>query len=561
MKRRINVLLALVMAFTLLFTSTVFAADVYTVKSGDVLWKIARANGTTWQKLAEINELKNPHLIFPNQKLKLMEEKLSNKTLQILHTNDMHGFFVEGKYQGMGAAKLKTIINEKRAANPNTLLLDAGDAMQGANLVTLNKGAAAVTLMNDFAYDAMVAGNHEFDYGVEKLMENKVNLNFPILAANVLKEDGKPLLDEYIIKDMNGIKVGIIGYATPETKFKSHPKNTEGITFEDPVKTTNRLVKMLREEKGVDFVIGVAHLGETGDWPAKAVGEAGGVDLIVDGHSHVKYENGIMAGETLIVSTGDHTKNLGIVTVEFDKDMKVVSKKAELFTKEMAKEITPDPETAALIDKMVEENKVIEEKVVANTTVELDGVRLNVRTGETNLGNLITASMLDVSGADIALMNGGGIRKSISVGDITMGEILEVLPFGNTIQVFNVTGQDLHDAIENGLKNYPKENGGFPHIGGMTVKFDASKEVGKRVVSITVKGEALDPQKTYSLVTNDFLHAGGDGYKMFKGKPTTAEFNTLDAELITYMTKNGTDAGAVTGRMVEVNGMEPVEGE
>ncbi len=570
MKKQFSKVLVFVMVLMLLFTSYSMAADVYTVKSGDVLWKIAFDHNTTAQKLADINNLENPDLIFPDQILKLSDDASADsnkenepepvatgKTIQILHTNDMHGFFLEGKYDGMGAAKLKTLLDQKKAENPNTLVLDAGDAMQGSNLVTLSKGEKATVVMNKMGFDAMVAGNHEFDYGLEILAGNDKLLNFPMLAANVTDADGKNILKDYIVKEIDGVKIGIIGLATPETTFKSHPDNTKGLVFEDPAITTKRLVKKLRDEEGVALVVAVAHLGETGEWPAAESAEVGGVDVIVDGHSHVFYEQGKLVGDTLIVSTGEHTKNLGVVTIELDKDNKVVSKKAELITKEMAKDVVPNQEIADIINEIVEENKVIEEEVVAKTEIELNGERGFVRTGETNLGNILTAALKDVAKSDLALTNGGGIRTSIDVGDITKGEVLKVLPFSNTVRVIELTGADVKAAIENGIADYPKTKGAFPHIAGMTVTFDSSKKAGERVVSLKVDGKDIDLEKTYTLATNDFLVAGGDGYEMFKGKNVVGEYNAMDQVFIDYIAKNGTDAGKLTGRMKEINDVKP----
>ncbi len=569
MKGRFSKLLVGVLVLLMVLSSFSMAGEVYTVKSGDVLWKIARTYGTTWQKLAEINKLKNPHLIFPNQKIVITEDEVKPeqpkpekpkepeiaKTIQILHTNDMHGFFIEGKYDGMGAAKLKTAMETKKAENANTLVLDAGDAMQGANLVTLSDGATAVKVLNALGYDAMTAGNHEFDYGLETLMVNKAGLEFPMVVCNVTKEDGTPLLDPYIIKEVDGIKVAIVGFATPETTYKSHPDNTKGLKFEAPAEAAKRVVKEL--EGKADILVGVGHLGEEGEYPASTVAEVGGFAVIVDGHSHSTYEEGMLVADTLIVSAGEKTKNLGVVTLGFDKDNKLVSKKATLVTKDMAAEIEPDAEVAKLIEEIRAENAKIEEVVVAKTDVVLNGERVFVRTGETNLGNILTASLLDVSKADVALTNGGGIRASIEVGDITKGEILTVLPFGNTVRVIELTGADLKAAIENGVKGYPEPSGGFPHIAGMTVEFDATKEAGSRVTSLKVNGEEVVLDKVYTLATNDFLVAGGDDYKMFKGKKVVGEYGAMDEVMIDFMAANPDYKAEVTGRIKEITGVEP----
>ncbi len=423
-----NKLTKLLLAASLVLSVNTFASKVYIVKNGDSLSKIAIKNNVEWEELAKINKIKNPSLIRPGQKIRL--ENI--KEIQILHTNDMHGFFIEGKYNGMGAAKVKTVLETKKAQNPDTLVLDAGDAMQGANLVTLSKGAKAVEVMNKFNYDAMAPGNHEFDYGLEKLMENKDNLNFPMLACNVTKADGSLLFKPYIIKEIDGVRIAIVGFATPETVFKSHPNNTKGLMFMTPYDALDSLGKELFD-KNVDLIVGVGHLGETGEYTASTVAKAGVIDVMIDGHSHATYPQGIVEGETLIASTGEKTKNVGIVTIKLDLDNNILSKEATLFTKKDAATIVPNEEVVNLIENIKAENKKIEDIVVGNTGEFLQGERGFVRTGETNLGNLLTESLIDISGSDVSLTNGGGIRASIPIGNITKGQVLSVLPFGNTV--------------------------------------------------------------------------------------------------------------------------------
>ncbi|WP_058484895.1 5'-nucleotidase C-terminal domain-containing protein [Defluviitalea phaphyphila] len=488
----------------------------------------------------------------------LIEEgKLSGyDTLTIFHTNDIHGFMEEGAYDGMGYAKIATKVNQTKAKQENVLLLDAGDAIQGSNLVTLNEGEAAIEVMNEMNYDVMVAGNHEFDYGKERLKELEEMANFPILGANIKYEDGTDFLTPYVIKEVGGIKVGIFGLTTPETTYKSHPDNTKGLKFNDIVETAKEMVEELEEQ--TDVIIALAHLGIEGeDTSIKLAQNVEGIDVIIDGHSHSVVENRVENG-TLIVQAGEKSNNLGVVQLAF-KDGELVSKYGYLFSKEEASYLQEDETIKTLIDKIKLENEKIENEVVANSPIDLDGERENVRTKETNLGNLITAAMLDVSGADVALMNGGGIRASIPAGEVTKGEVLTVLPFGNTVRVLEVTGADIKAMMEQGLSTYPEPLGAFPHIAGMTVTFDPSKEAGNRVVEIKVVGKPLDENKTYTLVTNDFLAAGGDGYDMLVNKKVVAEYNTLDQELINYIQKNGFNAAKVDGRIKAIDPISEVD--
>lgn len=472
--------------------------------------------------------------------------------INIMHTNDMHGFFIEGSNDGMGAAKMQTVINMVKQANPNTLLLDAGDALQGHSLVTLNKGENGVKVMNELKYDAMALGNHEFDYSQARLKELKGKLNFPMLAANIKTADGKLFAGDHIIKEVDGVKIGIFGITTPDALFMSHPDNTKGLKFEDPTATAAKEVAALKKH-GADVIICLAHLGDESTTSSSEIlaKNTKGIDVIIDGHSHSTYAEGKMVNGVLIASTGEKTKNLGIIDITFKND-KIKTKRAGLFTKTASKDIKEDATVAALVKSLSEANKTILEEVVATAPFALEGTRAKVRTGETNLGNMITASLLDISKADVALVNGGGIRTSIDQGPVTKGEVLAVLPFGNTVRVIELKGSDLLAALEVGIDQYPTEKGAFPHIGGMSFTFDSKKPAGKRVVSAMVGNAPIDPEKTYKLATNDFLVAGGDGYTMFKGKKVVAEFGAMDEVLIQYMNTKGFDAAPVTNRIKDI---------
>jgi 2',3'-cyclic-nucleotide 2'-phosphodiesterase (5'-nucleotidase family) len=471
--------------------------------------------------------------------------------LTILHTNDVHGFYVEGKYDGMGAAKLGAYVDMMRDEFDDVLFMDAGDALQGNNLVTLSKGEYGTQVMNALGYDVMTAGNHEFDYGKDQLLELEGMLDFPIVSANVEYNDGTAFMDPYIIKDMGDYKVGIFGLSTPETTYKSHPDNTVGLTFIDPNITAEEMVDELEDQ--VDVIIALVHLGLEGDYTSERLAEeVDGIDLIIDGHSHSDLDYGMEVNDTMIVSAGEKSKNLGIVKLDIENG-DVVEVDAYQFDKGESAESPEDAAILALVTELKALNAIIENEVVANSPVVLNGEREFVRTGETNLGNMLTESLLAISSADVALTNGGGIRTSIDVGDVTKGEVLTVLPFGNTVRVIELTGADIVSAIENGITDYPEAKGAFPHIAGMTVKFDSTQPAGSRVVEIKIGGVLINPSATYSMATNDFLVAGGDGYSMFTGKTVIAEFGAMDEVLIDFMASEGFGEAAITGRIMDIN--------
>ncbi|WP_433617419.1 5'-nucleotidase C-terminal domain-containing protein [Paenibacillus cellulositrophicus] len=475
----------------------------------------------------------------------------SGKHITILHTNDMHGRAVEASPE-MGFAKVTGIFNQYRSKNPDTLVLDAGDAVHGTPFATLVQGESIVKVMNEMGYDAMVPGNHEFNYGWKHLVELSKELKFPMLSANVIQSDGTTLFKPYIIKEVDGVKFGIIGLSTPETAYKTNPTNVTGLKFADPSAEAKKWVNEIRGQ--VDVVVVVGHLGQdksSVDTSLKVVKEVPGIDIFIDGHSHTVLENGLMAdNNTLIASAGEYTKYVGVVDLWVDNH-KVVKKEATLIDEKEAADIKADPKVADLVASIQKEQEPILKEKVGETPVKLEGSREKARTGETNLGDLLADAMRDVSQSDVAITNGGGIRASIEAGTITKGDIVTVLPFGNQIVQLKVKGSDIKAALENGVSDYPQSKGGFSQVSGVTFKIDTSKPKGSRVHSVKIGDKALDPNATYSLATNDFMAVGGDEYTMFTKYPQAGMYGALDEALINYIQQGKPIPEGPAGRITE----------
>ena len=289
------------------------------------------------------------------------------------------------------------------------------------------------------------------------------------MGANVVREDGTRDLDEYAIKEVDGIKIGIFGLSTEETKYKSNPKNTEGVNITDPIAKAEEMVKKLEEEK-VDMIIALTHIGiddESSPKSSDIAEKVEGIDLIVDGHSHSMLEEGKVIGDTLLVQTGEHLKNIGVVDVEF-VDGKIKNKVARLVTFEEAATLAEDEEVSNAMNELEKKNEEITSVTVGKTKVDLVGEREVVRTGESNLGNLATDAMLDITGADVALTNGGGIRASIEPGDITKGDILEVFLW----KLYSSEGSKGNRYIEclRAWGCLSRTSRKVPHVAGMTIK-------------------------------------------------------------------------------------------
>ena len=477
------------------------------------------------------------------------------KTISVVHVNDTHGRVEENeKNEELGFAKLKTYYDDKNVEN-NAILLNAGDVVHGTTFATISKGESVVNVMNQMGFTAMTAGNHDFNYGYERLVELNNKANFPIFAANVINENGKNILDSDSIVDVDGTKVGIFGLTTEETKTKSSPVNTEGLTFVNSIETARSEVANLKEQ-GAQVIICLSHLGEdkeSTETSTLIAENVEGIDLIVDGHSHTELQNGRYVDNTLIAQAKAHGNFIGDVTLLLDKNNKIVSKNASLKPYNKMKYLYANKDTASQIEKVANENKKVLDQNVGQTSVELVGTRDMVRTRETNLGDFITDAMIKATGADIAITNGGGIRESIEKGTITKGDVLTVFPFTNFAVTLEVPGSVIKEALEHGLSEAPNSAGKFPQIGGMNVKYDSTKEAGQRVTEITINGQNLDMNKNYTVVTNDFMAIGGDGYEMFKSQKKLEEYELISEIFENAIKKSSTITPEADGRMQDIS--------
>lgn len=488
------------------------------------------------------------------QPLQIFAAEDSNKKITILHTNDMHGRFEKTK-DSIGMDVLATIKKD----TPNSILVDAGDAIHGLPFVTLSKGQDAVDLMNVVGYDFMVPGNHDFNYGYERLKELTLKTGegkMRVLSSNV-KKDGTSVFEPSYVKEINGVKVGFFGLSSEETAYKTNPNNVKGLEFTSPIESAKEEVKNL-EEQGADVIVALSHVGtdESSDPTTYDIVKAvSGIDVVVDGHSHTNMPTGEKINDTLIVSTGDYLNNVGKVDIELSKvngEYEVVKISATHITKAQTENIKSDSMVESKINEIKEsQDKILDVKVGKTETI-LDGVRENVRSKETNLGNLITDAMKDETGADVAITNGGGIRASIGAGDITKRHITQVLPFGNFTVTKELTGAQIKEVLEHGVKYFGEVAGSFAHVSGIKFVVNPTKEVGSRVIDIEINGQKIDMNKKYKVATNDFISAGGDDYPCFSDMPTLNEFGALDETLEKYIEKIGTVNSKVEGRITSV---------
>jgi 5'-nucleotidase/UDP-sugar diphosphatase len=465
-------------------------------------------------------------------------------TLTILHTNDVHAHYQPfDAYAGSceigeectgGSARVADAVSQIRGEGGNVLLLDAGDQFQGTLFFNQYKGQAARALMNAIGYEAMAIGNHEFDSGPEILTEFVAKADFPVLSANLDIDPAMALADlvkPWVVLEVGGEKVGVFGLVTEDLATISSPG--PGVKTTDAVEAAKSAVAEL-EQQGVDKIIALTHIGYLADQDLAS--KVDGIDVIVGGHSHTLLSNvdESAAGPyptvvqspggqpVLVVTDGAYARALGDLTVTFDADGVPSTYTGE--------PIILGDSVGDIVARLNAPIQELKETLAGETAVDLIGDRTVCRFEECNMGDLITDAMLvntAQDGTQIAITNGGGIRASIKAGNVSVGQVLEVLPFGNTVATFGLKGEDLLVALENGVsqaENPENEGTGrFPQVSGMRFTWDPSKPVGSRIGTVEVGNETdgyepLDPEATYQIASNNFVRTGGDGYEVFAEK-------------------------------------------
>lgn len=515
--------------------------------------------------------------------------------LNILHINDLHSRIepitatdsncnaeddAAGKCFG-GIARVKTAVEARRAAlaaeGKNVITLDAGDQYQGSLFYTTYKGDEVVEFMNAIGFDAMAVGNHEFDDGPAGLLKLVDGLKFPIISGNT-DVSGEPTLagklKGALVLTIGGEKVGIVSTLAEDTVETSSPG--DGVTFLDAEDYLKSAVAAL-EAAGINKIIALTHMGYARDQQIAA--EVAGIDVIVGGHSHTLLSNtdekALGPYPTLvknpdgkdvpIVQAYAYSKYLGELAVVWDDAGNVTSASGAPMLLDAS--VTPDATLVARIKEMGAPLEALKAKVVGSAAEAINGDRNVCRVMECSMGNLVADAQLDRvadQGVTIALANSGGLRASIDAGEITMGEVLTVLPFSNTLATFSIAGADIVASLENGVSQIADVAGRFPQVAGMKYTFDSSKEVGSRISDVMVKeGDAwvaIDPAKVYGVVTNNYIRGGGDGYDLFATNAKDAyDFGPpLEQVVADYIAKlGGTYTPYTDGRITDATPAAP----
>jgi 2',3'-cyclic-nucleotide 2'-phosphodiesterase (5'-nucleotidase family) len=472
--------------------------------------------------------------------------------LTVLHVNDFHGHLLPFRDPSSdkhlpvgGAARLAHMIDEERDRNPQgTLLLAAGDMLQGTPIANIFHGEPVIHFMNALRFDASAVGNHEFDWGRTILQQRLAAANFPFVVANLVDADGLPPagMKPYCLLSRQGIRMAAIGVITPDTAFTTHASCIAGLTFLDPAAVLPAVVEEVRRE-GAQVVIVLSHVGFRADLELAA--RVPGIDLIVGGHSHTVVPRPHRVGTTRIVQAGYYGLYLGVIQITVDPaDGAIldVSSGDTLRPVRSGPGDAIDANTERLVDAYDERIREQMERVVGQTAVDL------VRNpgGESNLGNLVADAMREATGADIAFQNAGGLRADIASGNITLEQLYATLSFDNVVVSMGLSGEQILTLLEvNATREQPALQ-----VSGLTMAIERTGSPGARVKEVLVGGVPLARHKRYRVATNDFLAAGGDRFAAFRDGTEVRYGGTLRDEVSAFLARHSPIHARVEGRIV-----------
>lgn len=481
----------------------------------------------------------------------------------IVYTNDLHGNILPRKGEG-GMAALAAFLKK---LPDDTLLLDAGDFFQGTPESDLSGGRNTVLAMNLLGYDAAAVGNHEFDFGQKNLAELARIAEFPLLSANIyeatgvrgdrkiVKLDGKtakisgrhpPYIKPYVIKEVRGARVAIFGLTSERTPAMSMPTNVDGIVFADAAKEARRMVAELSEKS--DTIIALSHLGFEKDgakWRGDRAlaADVDGIDAIIGAHTHTEVR-GKKIGRTLIVQTSGGGRTVGKMTLRLDKKTKKTRLIANRIVKISSGRYGEDSEIKKFVDAITSETSRKLGKIVGRAEAD---IKRGARGAESPMGNLLTDIMRQKAAAQLAFHNPGGIRADFKSGDITLRDVYNVNPFDNTIVTMRMTGAKVRELL---LSSFDGQYGAL-QISGMRVVYERAT---KKLSAEVADGDGtspLDDKKIYTIATNSFLAAGGDGFGIFAAAESRRDTGISFRDAVTeYLQKTG----AVPSKRADIDG-------
>lgn len=495
--------------------------------------------------------------------------KAEDAYLSILYSNDLHSHlephivpWVSDTRLVGGFANIATIVRREKSANDHTVYFDAGDFFTGPYISSLTKGAAVIDAMNHLGLDAAAVGNHEFDHGWQNAQEQFEKATFPILNGNIFVQETGDLVwnHPYIIEEVNGIKLGVIGV---HGRFAFYDTTSEemvrGLEARDEEEYLRRYIKELAGK--TDLIVVLVHQGIPGTQSSGGAGDVvrnhekdialaknvPGIDIMITGHPHSGTPEPLISNGTIIVSTDAYTIELGKLDLTYNRDTDEITSYQNSLGYLFDDEVDDDPQMLDLIEKWKDQVRTITDEQVTTTSVALT----RSYSEESLLGNLVADAMLDTNADyDFAVTNSGGLRQDIDAGAVTVGELISAFPFPNTIVRLEMKGSDVRDMFEHGAS---LTNGILQVSRGVEMVYDESLPGGSRMTRCNIKGVPLDDNRTYKVLTSNFLADGGDGFLMFKKalsyKNTRIE---IIGPMITYLKKFERYEPKIEGRVVKL---------
>ncbi len=465
----------------------------------------------------------------------------AEKEIVILSINDFHGALAPAG-KNVGAVKLVDALKAEKAKNPEgTIIVSAGDNYQGSAMSNLLYGEPVSEVFKEMGIELSAVGNHEFDWGIDRITKWAEDGEFTFVCTNIYdKRTDQPVdwAEPFVIIEKEGIKVGFIGLATPETAYKTLKANVENYEFRDSIEVITEWVPIAKDA-GADIIIALTHLGSFQDKEGNITGEAAdlcavdGVDAVISAHTHQRV-SGLVNGKPL-VQAYKHGRSFAKLTFVFDENNKLIS--AEPFLDNLydrADTLKDDANMLVIYERYNSELDPVLGKVLGKTTVDLDHDRY---AGPSLLGEWACEIMKDAAGVQIAMTNGGGLRIPVPAGEITAGILYEVMPFDNTLYTMKLSGADIKANVEHGIMN---DDIGWIQIAGVRVTYNSEAEAGNRITSMVLEdGTVVEMDKYYTVVTNDFMFTGGDKYDFKNSKDGLDTFIPIRDALMEAVEKAG----------------------
>jgi 5'-nucleotidase len=482
--------------------------------------------------------------------------------LTILHTSEHHGTLQpigKGPFEGLGGmARRAALIEQIRKQARHVLLVDSGDLLVGSAMSSVFRGVPDVSAMNLMRYDGLAVGNHDFDFGVEHLRALRKAARFPFLCTNI-RLKGRAVCQRFAIKSVGPLRVGLIGLvgqrSFPDLFNRSVIREVE---FHDPVRAAKAAATELHQL--VDLLVAITHQETEEDRDlARSVPE---LTIIVGGHT-AGFDGLLLAeratpllgvispfpGGPILVKTHQQGRTLGRLDLLYEKGIRA----AEARNLPVDANLPEEKKVSSLVRDYARRLEAVSNRLLGQALVSLEGESAELRTRETNLGNLLADLARSETRTDIALVNSGLIRSSIPSGPVTLKRVMEVLPYDGSLVSFRLTGRQLWEALENSVSQLPKASGRFLQLSGLSFLFDPSQPVGSRVKEVLVHGAALDPDRSYSVVADQFIAEGGDGYAVFLQGRERLVHQTLLRDLLSSALKSAPLSAREEGRVRQGN--------